>query len=330
MLCAQVAVSLVLLIAAGLFVRSLHNLRTQDLGLDRERELLVWVAPGQTGRQGDSMPALWDTVLERLSAIPGVAAVGASNQALLNGGAVGPGVPSVAVIIPGEQTKLTSRIGGRSFVTPGFFRAAGIAVVAGREFSERDAGESSYVVMMNASMARFYFGSEAAAVGRMVQFPGPIKQLHQVVGVVNDYVRTTPRHALDYFSTYYPYRHPEAINRGEMSRLRAMLVAIKTAGEPLATADAVRHELRAVDPLLPVLGINTPDQQLDGVLAQDRLVASLSTALGGTALVLASLGIFGLLSYRVARRTNEIGVRLAFGATRASVLAWSLLKAGDW
>ena len=174
--------------------------------------------------------------------------------------------------------------------------------------------------MMNATMARFYFGSEAAAIGRMVQFPGPSKQLHQIVGVTGDYVRTTPRHALDYFNTYYPYRHPDAINRGQPSRLRAMQIAIKTSGEPLAIADAVRREIRAVDPLLPVLAINTPDQQLDGVLAQDRIVASLSTALGATAMVLASLGMFGLLSYRVARRTNEIGVRLAFGATRASVL----------
>jgi predicted permease len=328
LLIAQVAVSLVLLIGAGLFVRSLHNLRTQDLGLDRERALLLWVSPGQTGRQGDSMVALWDTMLERLSAIPGVAAVGASNQAVLNGGDVGVGVPVVAIIIPGEPRQLTTRISGRQFVTPRFFTAAGIRVVAGREFTERDAGELSSVVMMNATMARFYFGSEAAAIGRMVQFPGPSKQLHEIVGVTGDYVRTTPRHALDYFNTYYPYRHPDAINRGQPSRLRSMQIAIQTTGEPMAIADAVRRELRAVDPLLPVLAINTPDQQLDGLLAQDRIVASLSSALGVTAMVLASLGIFGLLSYRVARRTNEIGVRLAFGATRASVLALVIAESG--
>jgi predicted permease len=328
LLVAQVAVSMVLLIGAGLFVRSLQNLRAQDLGVDRERALLVWVSPGQTGRQGDSMIALWDAMLERLSAIPGVVAVGAANQAMLNGGDVGMGVPSVAIIIPGEPRLLTARISGRQFVTPGFFSAAGIRVVAGREFADRDAGESSSVVMMNATMARFYFGSETAAIGRMVQFPGPSKQPHQIVGVTRDYVRTTPRHALDYFNTYYPYRHPDAINRGQSSRLRAMQIAIKTTGEPMAIADAVRRELRAVDPLLPVLAINTPDQQVDGLLAQDRIVASLSTALGATAMVLASLGLFGLLSYRVARRTNEIGVRLAFGATRSAVIAMVLRESG--
>jgi predicted permease len=328
LLIAQVAVSLVLLVGAGLFVRSLHNLRTQDLGLGREHHLLAWMVPGQTGRQGDAMVDFWQTMLERLSAIPGVTAVGASNQALLNGGATGMGVPAVAVIIPGEPPKMTTKIGGRSFVAPGFFAAAGIRVVAGREFTAADAGESAYVVMMNATMARFYFGSEAAAIGRRVQFPGPVKRLHEVVGVVNDYVRTTPRHALDYFSTYYPYRHPEAINRGQQSRLRWMLVAIRTAGNPLDLADTVRREIRAIDPLMPVLLINTPEQQLDGVLNQDRVVASLSTALGATAMLLASLGLFGLLSYRVARRTNEIGVRLAFGATRAAVVRMVLVESG--
>lgn len=328
MLIAQVAVSLVLLVGAGLFIRSLHNLRTRDLGLGREQQLLAWMVPGQTGLRDDAMVDLWRRVIERVAAVPGVAAVGASNQAVLNGGAVGMGVPVVAMIIPGEPTVQTSKVGGRSYVTPGFFAAAGIRVVAGREFTESDAGESVYVVILNASMARFYFGSEAAAVGRMVQFPGPIKRLHEVVGVVNDYVRTTPRHTLDYFSNYYPHRHPEAVNRGQMSRLRAMLVAIRTDGEPLSIADAVRSEIRSVDPLLPVLSINTPEQQLDGLLAQDRIVATLSTALGAMAMVLASLGLFGVLSYRVARRTNEIGVRLAFGATRTSVLRMVIAESG--
>ena len=328
LLIAQVAVSLMLLIGAGLFIRSLHNLRTQDLGLARDNQLLAWIVPGQTGRQDDAMVDLWHTMLERLSTIPGVAAVGASNQAVLNGGLVGMGVPSVAIIIPGQPTALTPKISGRSFVTPGFFAAAGIRVVAGREFTERDAGETSHVVMMNATMARFYFGSEAAAVGRVVRFPGPSKQPHQIVGVINDFVRTTPRHTLDYFSTFYPYRHADAINRGQQSRLRVMLVAIKTTVPPLTIADDVRKEIRAIDPLLPVLRINTPDDQLEGLLAQDRIVASLSTALGATAMVLASLGLFGLLSYRVARRTNEIGVRLAFGATRGAVIALVLRESG--
>ena len=328
LLVAQVAVSLVLLIGAGLFAASVRNLRTIEIGIGRERELLVWTLPGQTGIRDEAMVDLWRRIQERLSAIPGVAAVGASNQAILNGGLNGIDVPGVMMTVEGEPPKSTTRNGGRSFVTPGFFDAAGIRLVAGREFTERDRESASFVTIINASMAQFYFGSAAAAVGRLVRFPGPSKQVHQIVGVINDYVRTTPRNPQNYFSIYFPYRHPEAINRGQNSRLRVMLIATRTSGPPLALADAVRAEIRAIDPLLPILRINTVEQQLDDVLGQDRLVASVSTALSAMAMFLASLGLFGLLSYRVARRTSEIGVRLAFGATRASVLGMILGESG--
>jgi predicted permease len=328
LLIAQVAVSLVLLIGAGLFVASVRNLRTLDIGIGRERELLVWTVPGQIGVRDDAMVDLWRRILDRLSAVPGVAAVGASNQAILNGGLNGMDVPGVMMTVEGEPPKTTTRIAGRSFVTPGFFGAAGIRMLAGREFTEADREGASYVAIINASMARFYFGTEAAAVGRMVRFPGPVKQPHEIVGVINDYVRTSPRNPQNYFSNYFPYRHPDAINRGENSRLRVMLIAIRTSGAPLAIADAVRAEIRAIDPLLPILRINTTEQQLDDVLGQERLVAALSTALGTMAMFLASLGLFGLLSYRVARRTNEIGVRLAFGATRGAVLRMVLGESG--
>ena len=326
---AQVAMSLVLLIGAGLFSATLRNLRAQDLGLERHNELFVWTVPGQTGAQNDAMTELWHRIVERLSIVPGVVAVGASNQAVLNGGAIGTGVPAVLMTVIGEPPKPTPLGAGRVFVTAGFFDAAGIQFVAGRDFAERDTADAPPVTILNASMAKFYFGSEAAALGRMVQFPGPFKEPHEVIGVVRDFVRTTPRHQSHGFSSFFPYRHPEARNRGQqLSRLRVMLIAIRTAGDPLAIAESVRAELRAIDPLLPILRINTTAQQLDDVLSQDRIVASLSTALGSTAMVLASLGLFGLLSYRVARRTNEIGVRLAFGATRASVLGMVITESG--
>ena len=321
LLIAQVAISLVLLIGAGLFVATLRNLRAQDLGIDREHELFVWTVPGQTGAHDEAMVQLWHRMIERLSTIPGVVAVGASNQAVLSGGdATANGIPAVLMTVVGEAPKPTPLGAGRAFVTPGFFDATGIRLIAGRDFTEQDTAATTPVTILNASMARFYFGSEAAAVGRMVMVPGQVKQPHQVVGVVRDFVRSTPRHELNTFSNFFPYGHQEAINRGQQSRLRVMLIAIRTAGDPLAIAESVRREIRTIDPLLPILRINTTEQQLDDVLAQDRLMASLSSALGGAAMVLASLGLFGLLSYRVARRTNEIGVRVAFGATRGAVL----------
>jgi predicted permease len=328
LLIAQVAVSLVLLIGAGLFIASLRNLRTEDLGLGREHELFVWTVPGQIGVRDDAMVDLWRRIQEQLSSIPGVAAVGASNQAVLNGGINVNNRSSVLLTVVGEPPKATTQGGGRVFVMPGFFEAAGIRLVAGRDFTERDRDSSANVAILNASMARFYFGSEAAAVGRMVIFPGPVAQPHEIVGVVRDFVRTSPRQGYAEFSNFFPYRHQEAINRGQQSRLRVMLIAIRVTGDPLAIADTVRSKMREIDPMLPVLRINTTEQQLDDVLAQDRLVTSLSAALSAIAVFLASLGLFGLLAYRVARRTNEIGVRLAFGATRGSVLRMVLGESG--
>ena len=328
LLIAQVAVSLVLLIGAGLFLSSLRNLRKSDLGIGREHQLLVWTVPGQIGVRDDAMVDLWQRIQQRLSNVPGVAAVGGANQALLNGGVNLNNRSSVLLTVIGEPPKPTTQGGGRVFVTPGFFAAAGIRILAGRDFSERDRGSLANVAIINASMARFYFGSEAAAVGTLVTFPGQVTHPHEIVGVIGDYVRTSPRQGWVEFSAFFPYRHPEAINRGQQSRLRVMLIAIRTHVNPLQVAGAVRREIHSIDPLLPILRINTTDQQLDDVLAQERLVATLSTALSGIAMFLASLGVFGLLSYRVARRTNEIGVRLAFGATRGAVLRMVLAESG--
>jgi predicted permease len=328
LLIAQVAVSLVLLVGAGVFAASLRNLRAQDVGVSREHELLVWTVPGQIGVRDEAMVDLWSRIQQRLAAIPGVVAVGGSNQALLNGGVNRNDRSSVLMTVVGEPPKPTTQGGGRVFITPRFFDAAGIRIIAGRDFTERDRDGAANVAILTASMARFYFGSEAAAIGRMAVFPGPVKQPHEIVGVVADYVRTSPRQDWVEFTNFFPYRHAEAINRGQQSRLRVMLIAIKVTGDPLSIAGAVRAEIRAIDPMIPILQVNTPNQQLDDVLAQDRLITTLSTALSVIAMVLASLGLFGLLSYRVARRTNEIGVRLAFGATRAAVLRMVLAESG--
>lgn len=326
LLVSQVAVSLVLLVGAALFGETVRNLRARDLGMERQHELLVWTVPGQTGRQDVAMADLWHRVQEQLSVLPGVIAVGAGNQAVLSGALFTPAErPGVAMFVEGEPEKPTTSGGVRVFVTPKFFDALGVRFTAGRDFTERDTESAGNVVIINESMARFYFGNRSA-IGRMVHFSPKVPT--EIVGVVRDHVKGTPRSEGFEFNTYFPYRHTEALNKGAQTRLRVMMIAIRTAGDPLALAERVRAELRAIDPLLPVIRINTTEQQLDDVLAQERLVAVLSSALGGLAVFLACLGLFGVVSYRVARRTNEIGVRLAFGATRVSVLTMILVESG--
>jgi len=325
---AQVAVSLVLVLGAALLVRTLLNLRTTDLGMARERVLLVWTAPGQTGRQDTAVADLWQRVQERLAVLPAVIAASATNQSLLRGEDLPPGSPAVGIRVDGEPAKPNTTPGLRSFVQSGFFDALGSGMVAGRDFTEADNETAPRVVIINEAMARFYFGDDNP-VGRILRFAGPTGTPFEIVGVARDFTKGTPRGGVHAeFATYFPYRDPEALNRGAQSRLRVMLIVLRTAGEPLALADRVRQELRAIDPALPILRINTVDQQVDDVLARDRLLAALSSFLGASALLLSSLGLFGLVSYQVARRTNEIGLRLALGATRGGVLRMILRDSG--
>jgi predicted permease len=321
---AQVALSLLLLIGAGLFARTLRNLKSQDLGFDRQRLLLVWTVPGQTGRQGPEVADLWQTALERISSLPGVVSASAVNGGVLTGYLPAPGRTSVGMMVEGQPPKPTNIFGGRSFVAPRFFETMGIPFVAGRDFTERDNETSPSVVIINETMARFYFDDQNP-VGRFVRWSANDAAPTEIVGVVKDFVRGTPRGAsLPEFSTYFPYRDREGINRGAQSRLRGMMIAARTTGDPLAMAAAVRRELREVDPRLPIIRINTIAEQLDDILMQDRLVAALSGFFGALSGLLACAGLYGVISYSVARRTREIGVRLALGATPAAVLRMTL------
>src|SRR5262245_8605082 len=316
----QVAVSLVLLIGAGLFVRTLRNLTTQDLGFDREHLLLIWTLPGQTGGRGAAAGDFWQRVQQRLSSVPGVISTSASNQGVLNGSDFGGMTGSgPGLRIEGEPRQPGS-LGVRSFVAPAFFKTMGIPLIAGREFTESDTASAPRGVILSQTMARYYFG-DRNPIGRRVAFPEDTSATTEIIGVARDFTGFTPRDVLRRPSqTYFSYRDKEAARR-----LRSMTIAVRTAGDPRAMMATLRRELRDVDPNLPILKIDTVDEQLNDVLVQERLVAALSAFFGALALLLACVGLYGVISFTVARRTSEIGIRLALGATRRQVL-WSVLK----
>ena len=315
---AQVALSLTATIAAGLLVRSLGNLQGQDLGFRRDHLLFVWTQPSAVVQDPVPLRDLWSRVLRRLESVPGVVSVSASNTPVLSGvmplGVASPTAMRVAGQPPGRPSNNPS---GRAYIGPRFFETMGVPVIAGREFTERDADPAPPVVMINETLARHYFGAENP-VGRSVGFgPASNGTPETIVGVVRNFEGGTPRAVgLQQFRTYYPYR-----DRESQRRIAIMMIAIRTAGDPSAMTTPVRQEIAKSEPNLPVLKIDTVDEQLADVLSQDRLIAGLAGFFGSVALLLAGLGMYGLVAYTTARRTSEIGLRLALGATRRRVLA---------
>jgi macrolide transport system ATP-binding/permease protein len=312
---AQVALSLVLLIGAGLFVRTLQNLKQQGMGVDRDHLLLVWTSPGQTGRQGPALAALWHSTLERISALPGVVSASAANHGLLEGN--DNGGSSEMMTVEGQEHKpglQLTRIG----IAPGYFQTAGIQMLQGHDVTERDTETTPKVAIINETMARFFFDDQNP-IGKHFG-PGGPNEMIEIIGVVSDTKHGTPRDKRGFW--YVPYQQPPSL-------MRTMCIEVRTANDPLSLAGRVRQELLDLDPKLPVLKIDTIEDQFNDVLAQERLVATLSSFFSALAVLLACIGLYGVMSYATARRTNEIGIRMALGATPARVLAM-VLKESLW
>jgi predicted permease len=306
----QVALSLVLLAGTALLVRTLYNLKSEELGFDKDRLLLVWALPGQTARQGQQLGALFATVQERVASLPGVLAANATREGLLSGDPGGS--PPLRVVGQPPHADEDPSADWQMTVGPGFFATVGQPFREGRDFSPRDGYDAPRVVIVSESLARTFFRGEAALGSRLHIGLGAAPPSYEIVGVVADAKHNSPR-AKRGMTVYYPHAQQEP------GRLGRMGLVVRTAESPTRMAVLIREELRKIDHSLPVLKIDTLAEQLDDVLFQERLVASLASLFGALAVLLACLGLHGVVSYGVARRTNEIGIRLAIGATPAGV-----------
>jgi predicted permease len=312
----QVAISLLLLIAAGLFVRTLANLKGQDLGFEKRHLLLVWTLPGQKGQKGPELANFYQTVQERVSALPGVISASPSMKGLLREQGYG-----VRLRMPDQPPDSEQDSVLFDLVAPGFFETTGMKLLAGRDFNKLDNESAPRVAVINESMARVYFNNQspvgkhfgAAMMGREAPFMDT-----EIVGVVKDARGYNSPRETDSRMLYFPYRQDMALNTH--TRLASMCLALRTAGDPAAMKTLVRKELLSIDPGLPIVGMESVDEQLDDAIAQERVIASLATFFGALAVLLACLGLYGVVSYTVNRRTAEIGIRLALGATRTSVM----------
>ncbi len=305
---AQVALTLVLVVVTSLFVRTLVNLRSQPLGVDRSHLLLVWTTPGQAGRSGDRLPDFVRALLDSVSAVPGVVSANATNHGVLEGDDGGGASELLPVSGLPPKPGLTVM---RDGVTPGFFRTVGMPLIAGRDLSERDVIGTPRVAVINETMSRFFFG-DASPLGRRI---GNGDAQVEVVGVVMDLKHGSLRDRRGVW--YVAYRQYPGL-------MRNLCVAIRTSGDPRTVIPAVRRALHDAEPLLPILRVDTIDEQIDDALAQERAVAVLSLGFGGFAVLLACIGLYAVVANAVVRRTNEIGIRMALGAPRRAVVGMIL------
>jgi predicted permease len=310
----QVAMSLLLLVGAGLFVRTLQNLENLNVGFNRNNLLLFGLDPTQNGYQGEKLAAFYRELQRHLESLPGVRSVSLSGMTLIGGG-----VSIGGISVQGSAAKSAETAsgipGGVYFnnVGPGFFETMGIPLLLGRTIGPEDAAGAPKVAVINQKLAHDYFGA-SNPVGRHFgigdeKTSGDI----EIVGVVGDAKYNDMRKEVPP-TVYYAYKQqPEPLG--------PMHFEVRTAGDPTPMTMDVRRAVQSLDKNLPLMDLKTQVEQIDENLFQERLFAKLSSFFGLLALALACVGLYGIMSYAVARRKNEIGIRMALGAGRRDILA---------
>jgi len=302
---AQVALSLVLLSGAGLFAKTLRNLRTMDIGYDRQGVLMADLDPRQAGYRGDGILQFYDELLGQVRQIPGVEAAGVASLSVLSGGMVTHNITAEGATQHPDALM--------TVVSAGYLEAMRMRLVAGRAFTARDnLPNAPKTIVINEALARACFG-DANPVGRRLGIQG--KADAEIIGVVRNAKYVDLRDG-DRPACYIPPRAYGA---------QAMGLYVRTAIEPAAVAAPIRRELHAINTHMPLARVRTLEEQSERSLVEDRLLATLSEAFGAIALALAVVGLYGVLSFMVARRTGEIGIRLALGAGRIDVM-WLVLR----
>ena len=308
----QIAISLLMLVAAGLFVRTLSNLQSVNLGFNRENLLLFQVNARQSGHQDADISSFYENLRERLAALPGVRSASLTRDSLIQGES------SIPISLPGQTPRDDTRF---AMVGPGFMSTMQISLVAGREIDSRDRPGSQPVAVINEEFARLNFPGRNPVGQHLMLWKGDddkdLARDMEIVGVSRNATygglrrETLP---VVYFAYNQGYPQPNE-----------MMFVLRTAGEPTAFVNAIRKAVHQADPRLPVSDVQTQKAEIAESLQQEIMLAELCTAFAILALIIASVGLYGTISYTVARRTGELGIRMALGARRGPVV-WMVLR----
>ncbi len=335
----QVMLSLLLLVGAGLFMRTLRNLQNQDYGFERTHLLLAEFNAKLAGYKPSQTASLHQVILERLSSLPGVRSAAISLTPPIGSSSWTSNI-TLSGYTPAPKENMVSvlnRVSGQ------YFETAGINVIAGRPITPADTAQSLKVAVINQTIAQHYF-PKGDALGRSLTIGiDDVKGPWQIVGIARDTKSGNPRDADPVRMTYIPLAQiepfmptPQAATGsvgGPASQASpdenqdrfASTVLLRTTGDPAKSIADMRAVFAAVDPNLPLLNVTTIHEQVSNLMTHDQLVSTLTGFFSALALVLAAIGLYGVMSYNVVRRTNEIGIRVALGAQSPTVL-WMILR----
>lgn len=311
----QVALSMVLLTGAGLFARSLLNLQTDNVGFNRSNVLLIGVDPRLAGYKPVELSTLYQQLVDRLSAIPQVKSVTMATYSPMSGTNRTSSIKVQGYTpLQGEDTSVEDILTG-----PQYGETLGVPLLRGREIGGRDTPASTRVAVVNETFAEHYF-KDQNPIGRMLTFDDDTDKgdYLEIVGVVGDIKSSDPREQ-PHATVYRP------ILQIQDEAAYSVSIQIRTLSEPSSLTPIARQAISEVDPRLPIFGVTTLSQQMYERLQQDWLIAQLVSFFGALALLLASIGLYGVMAHAVARRTNEIGIRMALGA-RGNNIIWMVLR----